>query len=690
MMNPKIAITLALSLISCYGWSESLQQDEEEDCFLEELFITQGEEDFEADDDRKLFMNEKPLATASDRDLKSPLKQQNQGVKAPIARKDDDQEEEDYYLEEEQFIVQTDDECVADDDRELFIDEKSLASASDPDLKPSLKQKNQVKAPVAHEKPKAVAMNKTQSPQAAQKTPFASDKRVTAVQSSSPRPAQRAQVKVPSANNNKCAPVAEGNSLRPAQRSQVKPPSAKNKRVAASQSNSLRPAQGAQVKARSANDKCATADQNNSPRAAQGTQAQARTPNKRPLTSEQDSQRGPQGGAAKAPNKCSPPSNQLSQKNVRPSTPPKRNLQTERVAQNANTNATQSGNPRPATMNNSSLKREMPPIQDQGFNVYGAFLYWKNMQENLSYAIREKPGVVHPVPHTDLVTIIGHIRTVEYDWDCGFRVGLGYRAGANNWDVYTEYTHFWDTGSDTQTFPQPFRGPGGNPANVPPFDYLKGLFLDLDGPNIYRVHSKAKLNYNVWDLVLQRPFYETQSLVMRFLFGGRGTFIKQHWRSVYLGITPGKLKTTITNNWHFKGGGLRGGANLEWLWKYGLGLHFQASASLVLGRFENVHKNIDVAPLDAIRHQQTIKRADIHPNSSRLIPAYEMLIGLQWRHSWGKWGLSLFADWELNRWVDLNQTYYYPRSVYITEKVGSWTRDAVSLQGLTTGFKVEF
>jgi hypothetical protein len=332
------------------------------------------------------------------------------------------------------------------------------------------------------------------------------------------------------------------------------------------------------------------------------------------------------------------------------------------------------------SLNNNNLaytQRDMPYIQDKGGRVYAEFLYWKNIEPHLSYAIRETPpNKLNPT--TEEVSLIGSIKSVEYDWNAGLRVGLGYRWGASSWDLYLDYTHFINKGHDSHT-----REPSGD---IPPYHFLKGMFVEFLGADIYQVKSKTTLNYNIWDLVLQRPFYESPSVIMRFLMGLKGASISQNWHSIYFADNLVVPFETIKNKWEFKGGGPRAGINLEWLWRYGLGLHFQASGGLVLGWFDN--KQMIAQAKHPIFGVYQIGK--IHPKNGRMIPATEIMIGLQWGYLCKKWGVHLFADWEFNNWIDLNETYYFSRSDYDAEKVGSWMKESVSLQGLTVGLKLDF
>lgn len=307
------------------------------------------------------------------------------------------------------------------------------------------------------------------------------------------------------------------------------------------------------------------------------------------------------------------------------------------------------------------------------------------MEENLSYAIQESPPSAATPLHgldTAAVSIIGDVKTLEYDWDFGFRLNLGYRWGVSKWDLFAEYTYFHDKASESLR-----RDPDGS---VYPYNYLKGLFLEFFGSYINHITTNIHLNYNTLDIILQRPIYESESVLFRFLFGGRGAWIDQDWKiRYYYTANPTIPYQTVKNKWDFNGGGLRAGFNFEWLWWYGFGLHFQGTASAILGSYDNHYSNIEKDTSLTDSGNKYIA-GNIHPKSTRIIPSYQCLIGLQWRKGWDKWAVNIFADWEINSWVDLNQTYRYPLNHYDEAKVGSWDRESVSLQGLTAGIKVEF
>jgi hypothetical protein len=85
------------------------------------------------------------------------------------------------------------------------------------------------------------------------------------------------------------------------------------------------------------------------------------------------------------------------------------------------------------------------------------------------------------------------------------------------------------------------------------------------------------------------------------------------------------------------------------------------------------------------------RTAKTFPSDTRMIPSLQLVMGFAWRKVFGALGLKVFANWELNMWDDLSQTYMYPTTTAdASSLVGSWVRNSVNIQGITAGFAAEF
>lgn len=313
------------------------------------------------------------------------------------------------------------------------------------------------------------------------------------------------------------------------------------------------------------------------------------------------------------------------------------------------------------------------PYQETGFHVTGQFLYWQTLQANMVYGI-DQP--LH-ANGADQVSLEGNLKKNSYRWDPGFRAGGGYMFSPETFDVNLEFTYFHNG--------------AGNSTNLKENRFLKGVFpntLDpMYGP-ITNMQTKADLDYAVLDFYATHIFHKNENFVMRFLTGVQGAWISKgasiYYKTNFL-FDPALAevaKTVVQNNWKYSGAGLRFGLSMDWFIVGGISLHCEGNFAAIVGRFRSKYK-ID----------QTVGNhfAKTYPSDTRVIPNAQLILGFAWRKMLSSIGVKAFANWELNLWNDLSQTYMYPTTAASNSfVVGSWVRNSLNLQGITAGFAAEF
>lgn len=313
------------------------------------------------------------------------------------------------------------------------------------------------------------------------------------------------------------------------------------------------------------------------------------------------------------------------------------------------------------------------PYQESGFHVTGQFLYWQAMVDNQVYGVdqfaRTNPG--------EPVSLDGELKKSSFRWDPGVRAGGGYMFSPETFDVNLEYTYFHNE--------------GGNSTSAKPGRVLKSIFPYVTNPAfgpIQNMCTQSDLQYHTLDLFATHIFQSTHNIVMRFLTGVRGAWISQgtsiDYKTNFL-FNPfigTRVRTTVMNNWKYSGAGLRTGLSMDWFMFWGLSLHAEGNLSAIVGRFRARQQ---------ITESTGYRTAKVFPSDTRIIPGLQLALGLAWRKMFGNLGIKIFADWELNIWDDLSQTYMYPTATASSSSiVGSWVRNSVNIQGITTGFAAEF
>jgi hypothetical protein len=219
---------------------------------------------------------------------------------------------------------------------------------------------------------------------------------------------------------------------------------------------------------------------------------------------------------------------------------------------------------------------------------------------------------------------IGIIRSVDGNYDSGFRVGAGWRFVEEECDVMARYTYYHTAADDIAGAP-----PGGK------------VFATLTHPStVMEVQSavaRNSVNFNLFDLEIGRRFDLGETLDLRVFAGPRYANVDQKLTVQYAG------GDVITDDVHhclcFDGAGLRAGGETHWRILQHLGVYLRGSASLLTGRF------------CALRTETANGFAivDISENYTRVIPMFDLGVGLSFQK--GNWRVS--AGYEFMNWFNM-------------------------------------
>ena len=169
------------------------------------------------------------------------------------------------------------------------------------------------------------------------------------------------------------------------------------------------------------------------------------------------------------------------------------------------------------------------------------------------------------------------VRTMRFDWNWGFRLGLGLNSSHDDWDVLLQWT-YWRTcgrgnfsvGQDEAIYPIQ-----GHPART---------FSQF----CRKMESDWKMRYDLLDLDVGRKFYVSHCLSLRPFGGLRSAWIKQDLDIAYKEIPPNVQNPISPNTQHdvdksdrFYGIGIRGGLDLQWNLCYGFSIFTNPAASVL-------------------------------------------------------------------------------------------------------------
>jgi hypothetical protein len=247
--------------------------------------------------------------------------------------------------------------------------------------------------------------------------------------------------------------------------------------------------------------------------------------------------------------------------------------------------------------------------------VTGEWLYWRTRQEGMEFATA---------------------RSVAFDFQSGFRVGLGVHMPYDFWDVYVNYTRFVPDGSKSAH------------GSFYPLFLFQGA--GIQGPAVAEADAHWKIQFQNADVEIGRAFYLAKTLVFRPFFGLKGAWIDQHARIHYEGgfIPTGQTFSTHFKN-DFKGAGPLIGIESNWLIGAGFSLLGNLATSLVIGHFDMTQEQYQL---------DTAKVVDLNSDFNLVSPTFQVVAGFAWDRNFHRdqchFGLS--AGFEAQYWWAQNQT----------------------------------
>lgn len=274
------------------------------------------------------------------------------------------------------------------------------------------------------------------------------------------------------------------------------------------------------------------------------------------------------------------------------------------------------------------------------------------------------------------------IRKVNFHWDPGFRIGLGWNTNHDHWDTQLYYTRFYTRGKDHVS---------SVPGSVYSA-YLGNFYVDnptgagIKGLTYQMASMRWTIDFNILDWELGRNFWISKALSIRPFLGLKGGWIHQSihtkWQNpsppappqTFIPFTTGK--ENLKNN--FWGVGPSGGIQMNWnLIKHqnhSFALFGDFSGAILYGHwtFGDVYTN------DA-GQEISVKLSPL--NSGATMLRSSMGFGWDTTFSQERYHFTARLGYEMQFW--LNQLQYY---ILDTGRLNN----ELTLQGGTLEFCFEF
>jgi len=243
-------------------------------------------------------------------------------------------------------------------------------------------------------------------------------------------------------------------------------------------------------------------------------------------------------------------------------------------------------------------------LDKSGFFADAAILYWKANEDGLGFAV-ESPSTFKLAPQAK-------VENPDFEWDFGFKLGLGYRFSHDHWNLLLQFTSF-QTHNDREI-------EAGDHQILFPL-WQKST---LDGPffaNEAKVHWR--LHLGLVDLMLSKFYQVTNTLILIPEIGIRGGSARQKYYLEYRGGSfPASSDEIIHMKNKFFGIGPNIGLLGQWSWGRGFSLFAKSLLSLLLGEFY-VHQD---------EYLDKEKLLGVHDIFSSTAAIFEICAGVGWQH----------------------------------------------------------
>lgn len=276
-----------------------------------------------------------------------------------------------------------------------------------------------------------------------------------------------------------------------------------------------------------------------------------------------------------------------------------------------------------------------------------------------------------------------HTARVNFDWQVGYRIGIGYNffydtSACSDWDLEFTYTYYHAAKSENASFDNGSPVPGGVIAlEFPPF--IAGQITYGDSI------SKRRITFSTFDLDLGRSFFVTRNISFRPFAGLKGALIFQRLHVLYLHAIQDPLDEQIAHN-DFRGVGIKGGIDTNFYFNSQWSLFDTFAGALLFGKF---HDKAALSSLDVTVSNLPIAVLTLKTSENRVVPQIQNILGLSWEtnvrndHS----HLSLSVGYEFQYWWSQNQLYHFINGV---DYLYTRHNDDLAVHGFSLDLKYDF
>lgn len=310
-----------------------------------------------------------------------------------------------------------------------------------------------------------------------------------------------------------------------------------------------------------------------------------------------------------------------------------------------------------------------------GFFAGANFLYWTTNQSDLDYAVDSLLFKNKGTPN-------GKVHYLDYEWDPGYRIALGYDLGCDFGRMGLVYTHFSQEASGHKRssttrdlFSTVFASSADNITHFNSFDPIRFA------------KGKKDLDYDVLDLLFSRPICLNQRSVLLPFVGIRGLCLNQDLK---LSCIPKELNSdkidnfVVKNQSKYSAVGLRAGIGYSFSICSGFGFYTDVSGSALSGQTDDHQRFVGFA--DSVLTQTYVNVKDRQHTS---LFGYQIGLGISYDTCVCGHAIGLGIGYEMNEWLNVPCLRRWTNADQIGTTITA-TDSNLLLHGLTIKASTEF
>lgn len=270
--------------------------------------------------------------------------------------------------------------------------------------------------------------------------------------------------------------------------------------------------------------------------------------------------------------------------------------------------------------------------KEAGFFTELSLLYWKPHPNHLPIAVKTSQENL----------LNASVKNLEFEWDVGFKAGLGYRIPHDQWEIFLNFTSL-QTHADREL--------KTNPAQklFPSWSIQEAVFCGAK--------AHWRLHLGILDFLLRKKYSPIERIIFSPQVGISTAWIRQKYNLSYFGCQVTSNDSLIRMKNKFWGMGLYCGLLTKWQFVKRLSLFAQTDWRLLCGEFY-LHQDEDLF----LSKEKILGVRNIFLLASSILEAE---LGLMWEHffsrrlkkiqiccSWNE--LILFSQNQLMSFVESN------------------------------------